>query len=761
MIGGEGRVSGKYYTDQVNVIDKLYRPCLKWASTYVRDAGYFKSNVYNAMSEEILDFILRNKKNHITLITCIDVYPSDFDAIVSEQSRSEEEVLKELRSMLVNDQLADPVKMLAAIVHAGQMTVYVSLRKREKDTPYSLDHSKSGFFSNDEKMVVFDGSINETYPALLSGLGKGNKEHFNVWAKWEQDAESWKDFANPVITRLTSDIEKDGFRDGAKESSGEGTIIVEIDSISREQLPTLKDEDWDPENHKERAAKRSANLYKEFEKKLASGSNLHDDDKDEQERHQKKDSAVEEESNDSHENVEEWVGGRDHQKEALEKWEDVGKRGILKHATGSGKTVTAIAAIERHLKENEENFSIVVVPLVKLQSQWQKEIEKFGMETILIGGDSGASMQELVIDQLSKNLFFDNSVLIVVKDTFIGDSFRKAIKSGSQTRERCLLVFDECHRASEPRFQWLLDNEVVFKSTLGLSATPYPSTDEEQETSDEIWDLDDIKQSYEFNNLVRKERVIKLLGDVIHEFSLADGIAKGYLTPYQYHLERVHMSNQEQVEYDAFRKQIGKFMNMDSNPAIHQARMVIKSVGAKLRGLEKVLKDHYLPGQHWLVYCAHSAYLDEARNIIREITGDWWEYTSKNIESREEHIARFEEDGGILLAVKCLDEGVDIPMITHGVILSSSMVEREFVQRRGRMLRVDKEKKKDEAHIYDFAVIPHQSAGKSATQSILNGELKRIKQFMLDADNEKHVKFTYDALEKILNERMKKRSRRR
>ena len=81
--------------------------------------------------------------------------------------------------------------------------------------------------------------------------------------------------------------------------------------------------------------------------------------------------------------------------------------------------------------------------------------------------------------------------------------------------------------------------------------------------------------------------------------------------------------------------------------------------------------------------------------------------------------------------------------------------------RKTRQRKKVQQKKKKEAHIYDFAVIPHQSAGRSATQSILNGELKRIEQFMLDADNEKIVKFTYDALEKILNERVKKRSRRR
>ena len=107
--------SGKYFSDQVNVIDKLYTPCLSWASKYVRDAGYFSSHVYQVMSKQILDFILRDKNNHITLITCIDVYPSDFDAIVADHTRSEDLVLDELREMLEDENLADPVKMLVQL----------------------------------------------------------------------------------------------------------------------------------------------------------------------------------------------------------------------------------------------------------------------------------------------------------------------------------------------------------------------------------------------------------------------------------------------------------------------------------------------------------------------------------------------------------------------------------------------------------------------------------------------------------------------
>ena len=131
----KNKISGVFFSDEVNVIDKLYSPCLSWANQYVRDAGYFSSHIYQAMSKQVLDFILRDKGNHITLFTNIDIFPSDYDAIVNNSESTHEHVYSELNRMLEMDEITDPVKMLAAIVKSGQMTVYVSLRKRDEDNP--------------------------------------------------------------------------------------------------------------------------------------------------------------------------------------------------------------------------------------------------------------------------------------------------------------------------------------------------------------------------------------------------------------------------------------------------------------------------------------------------------------------------------------------------------------------------------------------------------------------------------------------------
>jgi len=263
------KISGKYFSDEVNIIDKLYSPCLKWATHYVRDASYFNSNVYHAMSEEILDFILRDSNNHITLITNIDILPSDFEAIRLGNSTPRKFAINELQEMFDDNDLVKPVKMLAAMVNVGQMTVYVSLRQIKPMTPHSQDHSKSGYFSDGKKIVAFDGSINETFPAVVRGLEKGNKEHFNIYEKSEVGLLNWNMFAQPIMDRLANDC-KGPF----PKKSGEGTIIVRISDLKKEDLPSMSDEDWDPQNHKKRAAERSNHLFKKFENKILSKSSI-------------------------------------------------------------------------------------------------------------------------------------------------------------------------------------------------------------------------------------------------------------------------------------------------------------------------------------------------------------------------------------------------------------------------------------------------------------------------------------------------------
>jgi len=703
-------ISGFEFSDQVNVLDRLYAPCLKWAKKYVRDAGYFGSSVYRAMGEEVLDFILRDRENHITLLVNIDIKPSDYDAIISGVSKSEDQVFEELRSMLTDEILRDPVKMLASIVAVKQMTVYVSLRNRPPGS-ISLDHSKSGYFTDGDRTVVFSGSFNETYPATVRGLDKGHKEHFHIFANWEYDTKIWRRQAQGIIDRLDDDC-KGPF---PKESSGSGTIIVQIDSISREQLPTLKDEDWNPQNHRERAAKRSANLYKEFKDKIdAKSTSVAQTNEDEG----SPDHEVSPLENETRKSPTEMIEDRPHQIDALKKWQDAGFKGILKHATGSGKTITALAAIEKHLELGDP--AVLIVPGLPLLVQWEDEIrDKFGydLDLAIFGGGRQQKEDFALFKMLMKDGLTQPTLILCTKDTFSSDKVAQYLLNTKKEKlSNILFVFDECHKAGEPLWRPLRNLE--FGKALGLSATPeraYGMND------------DGEKEDSSGNDII-----YSLLGDVVHKFDLNDAISKGYLTKFEYHLDDVQLTTDEQLRYEVEREKMAKWGgDWSENVAVHNARRIVRGARKKIPKAIDIISEKFVEGEYWLIYCATKTMVDAIRDGLMKKQPDLkrfiHEYHSKNVQERDQRLDIFRRDGGIMLAMKCLDEGINIPNITHGIVLSSSTMEREFIQRRGRMLR--NRSGKEIAHIYDVVCLPGPGASESSVKSIIKNEIDRIQEF--------------------------------
>ena len=721
-------ISGFEYSDEVNVMDRLYAPCLKWAKKYVRDAGYFGSNVYRVMSKEILDFILRDKDNHITLVVNIDIKPSDYDAIVSGVSRSEEQVFQELRGMLEDDILSDPVKMLASIVAVNQMTVYVSLRNRPPGST-SLDHSKSGYFTDGERTVVFSGSFNETYPATVRGLDKGNKEHFHIFADWETEAKTWRSQAQGIIDRLDYDC-KGPF---PKESSGSGTIIVEISSISKEQLPTLTNEDWDPQNHKQRAAKRSANLYREFKEKIDGKSTS------------KTGTSIEEVPQgpevagldyESQKSPTEMIKHRPHQVKALEKWEEAEFKGILKHATGSGKTITALAAIEQHLKTG--NPVILIVPGVPLLVQWEEEIiDKLGynIDLAIFGGGRQREENFALFKMLMSDGLKQPTLIMCTKDTFSGDRVAQYLLNSQEEKlSNILFIFDECHKAGEPL--WSPLRNLKFGKALGLSATPERAYGMNDDGEEEDSSGNDI--------------IYSLLGNVVHKFDLNDAITKEYLTKFEYHLDDVHLTPSEQMKYEVEREKMAKWGgDWSENVAVHNARRIVRGAEKKIPKAIEIISNKFNEGEYWLIYCATKTMVDAIRDGLMKKHPDLkrfiHEYHSKNAKEREQRLNIFRREGGIMLAMKCLDEGINIPNISHGIVLSSSTMEREFIQRRGRMLRT--RPGKTMAYIYDVVCLPGPGATESSTKSIVANEIARVKEFGSISRNPKKVELYIRRLE--------------
>ena len=163
----------------------------------------------------------------------------------------------------------------------------------------------------------------------------------------------------------------------------------------------------------------------------------------------------------------------------------------------------------------------------------------------------------------------------------------------------------------------------------------------------------------------------------------------------------------------------------------------MKQARNKVQLAKNVIDNHHEEGDRWLVYCSD---LDQLSAVYDTLYNEGYEvlqYHSKMQGNREQTLKYFERKGGVIVSVKCLDEGIDIPNATHALILASSKNPREFIQRRGRVLR--KSENKNFAHIHDAIVIPHSLREDAPVASILEGELSRAIQFGEDAVSTKSV----------------------
>lgn len=430
-------------------------------------------------------------------------------------------------------------------------------------------------------------------------------------------------------------------------------------------------------------------------------------------------------------------GLRSYQIAALESWIASDRVGILEMATGTGKTRTAKACISS-TAELGTLLTIVIAPYQHICDQWSKELTEF--DPLVISGGwrkKIASAHSEVMLGRRRNL-----ILIAVKNTAGSEDFTKVIKELSFEFENTLLVGDEVHWLGASAFRPALISEANFR--LGLSATPARYFD----------DLGtDYLESY-FNGTVYKLS----LGDAL---KIKNESGESILTPYEYHPILVNLSEEELTKYRELTRKIGQYKGMSENYDVRKQlenfynlrSAISKSARSKMPALRQLLEELPKPLKQCLIYCADSEQLNQVAVMLhdlkidsQQITGDESTVPSakfNGMNEREFHISNFAEGKlGVLLAIRCLDEGVDIPSATTGIILASSGNVKEFIQRRGRLMRPFKGKSK--SVIYDFCVLPESEDDPLQDLGLVQVELRRISEFAEDALNGAEV---YDSVE--------------
>jgi superfamily II DNA or RNA helicase len=412
-----------------------------------------------------------------------------------------------------------------------------------------------------------------------------------------------------------------------------------------------------------------------------------------------------------------------HQGRAAAAWEAAGGKGLLSMATGSGKTVTSLICAARLQNAGSPLLVVVAAPYRPLIEQWADEVRAFGVEPANLARldrhERARAVRNAVM-RLERRVTRVEAV-VLTHDFLLSDAFDEllaAVPGGVAT----LLIADEVHNLGRPRF--LARPPERFEYRLGLSATPVLQYNEEG-----------------------TQAITDFFGETVFEFSLAQAIGV-CLVPYNYYLHPVELASDEEQQWDELTEKLIRagFKGSDDETAqrppsrdvlalLVKRRSVLEGAAAKVSALVAQMKDAGLDDvRHTLVYCSdkrpeqliavNGALMSEGM-FVRQIT------SKETVDRRRtaEILADFARgDYQVITCKRVLDEGVDLPQVRTAYLLASSTVRRQWVQRRGRILRRCDAIGKKLAYLHDFLVVP-SDPGSPSGRAILRQELDRARAF--------------------------------
>lgn len=418
------------------------------------------------------------------------------------------------------------------------------------------------------------------------------------------------------------------------------------------------------------------------------------------------------------------TGAFAHQGSAVQAWLAQERRGIMEVATGAGKTVAAMIGATRVQDDVGALLIVVAAPYRPLIEQWCDEVAAFGVSPVSLSALGGASERKRAIAEAGRRLSLALSraeVLVVSNDTLCTPEFAQSLAA---VKSRKLLVADECHNLGAPSF--VADPPHVFDYRLGLSATPIRQYDAEG-----------------------TEALFEYFGGICYSFTLEQAVGT-CLTPYDYHVHPVELNCQEMETWRELTDEIGRnYWKVEAGIddarlkyLYRQRRLVLETAAGKLSTLSQLLDA--VDGRdlrYALIYATDKdpEQLVHVNRILLDRDILFHQLTQQETSSRaktREILDAFQAgDLQVLTAKRVLDEGVNIPQVKLAYVLASTTVRRQWVQRRGRLLRKCEPIGKTHAVIHDFVVLP-VGASDAVVDSVdpearrlVRSELERVWEF--------------------------------
>lgn len=415
-----------------------------------------------------------------------------------------------------------------------------------------------------------------------------------------------------------------------------------------------------------------------------------------------------------------WAEGDfSHQLRAVTAWEENARHGILEMATGAGKTITSLICAKRLHEDVGSLLIVIAAPTLVLTNQWIGDCGFFGLSPYLC--DSG-KLHSQHITKIQRKI---NSLELGITSVEVVVMTHELAKNQdlsyvlSKAEIPVLFVGDEVHRLGLSSF---LETPPKIPYVLGLSATPNRKFDDEG------------------NKGLRE-----YFGKVVFSFGIEEAIGI-CLVPYNYYPAVVQLTDQEFETWQEWQLKIAKFLSACPDKLSRQQqkqltvlarnqRAIIESSVAKIPKLREQLLDKGLSNlMHTLIYCtsAKAQQMDDVNGLLNTLDISFHRVTQDETPNKKlmrEILSRFDSgENKVLTAKKVLDEGFNVPQIATAFILASTTSEREWVQRRGRVLR--KSPGKTSADLYDYLVLPPTGAlDETETLNFARADLARLWEF--------------------------------
>lgn len=666
-------------TSSTDIISEFFIPALQNSIRYDRGVGYFSSSWLRLTAPGMVQFAANGGRAR--WIASPILSESDWSALqLGDEARSNPILLEALMRTINDLQQSleeDTLSALAWMIADGILTFKLALPINKLSG--GDFHDKFGCLEDDSgNKICFMGSHNESLQGTI------NSESFSVFTSWQSEA------LLPYMQSISARFERLWTNDDSN------VRVYDLPEAARQQILQLRSPEraYPQPTPNPDDLKSKFPLYRFHRLSLPPNIEL-----------------------------------RSYQEEAIQAWFGNDNLGLLEMATGTGKTITALAASVRLFEREGRLAVIIAAPYQHLVDQWSDEAQTFGYRPIL-----AYRSQQYWRDRLQEQIYSFNRgdtkhvCLITTHATFSTEAFQGII---DDLGGPVLLIADEVHHLGSKNRRRFLPNQIPAR--LALSATP------------DRW-FDDIGTA----------ALRDYFGETIFELPLAKAIGIS-LTPYYYYPALVELTADEMESYRALSLRIARLMaqgvDVDDEQlgALLRKRSNLLNTATYKIDLLSNLVEQQKPINHTLFYCAPGQIDDVVRLLGWEKRLLVHRFTAReDILVRRDLLSRFDIGKlDALVAMHCLDEGVDVPSTRTAYILASSGNPRQFIQRRGRILR--KYPGKEHAIVHDLITVPPlpdflDRESINAERSILRRELKRFVEF---ADSAQNTQQAYDVIWKL------------